>query len=490
MRRITITFLAALALGVIDVWRTTAPTTNAVVFSETMGTNPQKPWTGGGCDNAWIVFTNGLSNPFEQNSNANYGSGHTNGLSFKTGTTNLAESSIITTLGIDARGTSGSLSFYLNTTGLTNNNGWALLINSGGGFTARLSETSGTNHTWRNYTYTLQPADLVSNLLLQFQFSGGAANARIWLDQITLTVTFGTTNVIIPFSAQFVRIPGGNCLMGDQFEYIDLKHYTDEIPVHNVYISPLYMAITPTTCREYCDYLNNAITNGLIEVRTNIVYAAGGTNVFFYTHDASSSSRIQFQNNSFTVLNSRDLHPVTSVRWFGAIAYCNWLSQQGGFDSCYNTTNGDVDFSKNGFRLPTEAEWEYAARAGSEAAYTSGADARRLGGHAWFSENAMKRTHAVAQKRANAWGLFDMHGNVSEWCNDVYSADAYAKSSDKNPQGPASGKRYCLRGGAWNSSADAVRVFKRGGETPGFADACLHRDAIGFRCVRKALPDK
>ena len=106
MSRFIKIFLAALALGVMDVWRASAATTNVVVFSETMALSPAKPWTGGSCDNAWTVFTNGFSNPFEQNGNANYGSGHTNGLSFKVGTTNLADSSITTTAGIDARGDS------------------------------------------------------------------------------------------------------------------------------------------------------------------------------------------------------------------------------------------------------------------------------------------------------------------------------------------------------------------------------------------------
>ena len=342
--------------------------TNFVVFSETMAVAPVKPWTAGGCDNAWTVaFTGG--NPFEQSANSNYGSGNTNGLTFKNGTTNLTDSAITTIQPIDARGDSATLSFFINTTGLTNNAGWAVLLNSGAGFTTRLSENVGTNHSWRNYTYTLPSADLVSNLFLQFQFSGGSTSARIWLDQITLTVTIGTSNAVIPFAAQYVRIPGGNFLMGDQFGYIDLKHYTDEEPVHTVYISPFYMATTLVTCREYCDYLNAALMQGLIEVRSNIVYASGGTNVFFHTHDASSSSRIQYQNGTFVVLNSRDLHPVTSLRWFGAIAYCNWLSQTNGFDTCYNLTNGDVDFTKNGWRLPTEAEWEYAAHGGQTNPY-------------------------------------------------------------------------------------------------------------------------
>ena len=523
-----------------------AATTNVVGFQETMATNTVKPWAGGGCNYAWTVFTNGYSNPFEQNANANYGSGNTNGLSFKVGTTNLTDSFITTAAGIDARGDSATLTFYINTTGLTNNGGWALLLNNGAGFTTRLNETNGTNHTWRSYTYALPPADLVSNLFLQFQFAGGQANAHVWLDQITLTTTIGTSNVVIPFSAQYVRIPGGNFLMGDQFEYIDLKHYTDEIPVHNVYISPLYMSTTLVTCREYCDYLNSALAQGLIEVRTNIVYAVGGTNVFFYTRDASSSSRIQFLNNSFTVLNSRDLHPATSVRWFGAIAYCNWLSQTNGFDSCYNLTNGDVDFTKNGFRLPTEAEWEYAAHGGQTNPYVMfpwGMNTNYDGSFAnWqnsgdpfettndypcttpvgFYNGALRlksdynwpasQTTYQTSDGSNPYGLYDMGGNVWEWCNDWYQNAYYAYCTNNNivtnPPGPVlanadlfptstNGAPYrCLRGGTWwngNSASDYdyghARVSNRdpsyflGGGPPG--DPYGDWSQTGFRVMRQ-----
>jgi formylglycine-generating enzyme required for sulfatase activity len=178
--------------------------------------------------------------------------------------------------------------------------------------------------------------------------------------------------------------------------------------------------------------------------------------------------------------------PAEQVTWAQAARFCNARSRAEKLAPCYNADTGVCDFTQNGYRLPTEAEWEYAARAGSEADYTFGGDARRLGEHAWFAGNAAKKTHPVAQKRPNAWGLFDIHGNVAEWCNDNYAADAYAKSSAKNPRGPAAGKLACLRGGAWNSSAEATRIFVRAGENPGFSDACLHRDAIGFRCVRKA----
>jgi formylglycine-generating enzyme required for sulfatase activity len=129
-------------------------------------------------------------------------------------------------------------------------------------------------------------------------------------------------------------------------------------------------------------------------------------------------------------------------------------------------------------RLPTEAEWEYACRAGTKTKYNTGDNEAALGRAGWFKRNSERTAHPVGQKEPNAFGLYDMHGNVWQWCQDWFGEDYYSKSPAENPQGPAQGALRMLRGGSRNTAASDCRSAFRLGVTP-----LSRTDNIGFRIV-------
>jgi formylglycine-generating enzyme required for sulfatase activity len=143
------------------------------------------------------------------------------------------------------------------------------------------------------------------------------------------------------------------------------------------------------------------------------------------------------------------------ISWDDAAAFCQKLSRKEG----------------KRYRLPTEAEWEYACRAGTATQFNFGDDESQLGEFAWFDGNTGSRrekyAHCVGQKRPNAFGLYDMHGNVWEWCEDWYDREYYKNSPAADPQGPTSGASRVLRGGSWYSAPNNVRCALRYGYTPG-----------------------
>jgi formylglycine-generating enzyme required for sulfatase activity len=151
--------------------------------------------------------------------------------------------------------------------------------------------------------------------------------------------------------------------------------------------------------------------------------------------------------------------PVESVSWFDAVAYCNKLSQREALTPCYQVQEHNVTWQKacNGYRLPTEAEWEYAARAGRPTEYAGSNEVQEV---AWISKNSGGSPHRVGTRKANAWGLHDMSGNVLEWVWDWY-VPFYSGAATTDPSGPIAGDVRVLRGGSFDVGAVYARVTSR-----------------------------
>ncbi|PID26497.1 MAG: serine/threonine protein kinase [Candidatus Cloacimonadota bacterium] len=217
----------------------------------------------------------------------------------------------------------------------------------------------------------------------------------------------GALNEITP--VEMILVEGGTFQMGDHFN----EGESDEKPIHDVTLRSFYIGKYEITQKEYQSVMGN-----------NPSYFKG------------------------------DNLPLESITWYDAVDYCNKLSDQEGLERCYSGygSNFTCDFTKNGYRLPTEAEWEYAARGGvnhSDNYKYSGSN--NIGKVAWYNSNSGKKTHEVGTKVPNQLGIYDMSGNVREWCNDWYSDSYYSNSPSSNPTGPSSGFRRVFRGGSWGN---------------------------------------
>ncbi len=215
---------------------------------------------------------------------------------------------------------------------------------------------------------------------------------------------------------EFVAIEAGSFMMGNE------RYYDDQKPVHEVRISKaFYMGKYPVTQSQW-----EAVMEG---------------------------------NPSH--FNGPDL-PVESVSWNEVQFFIKKLNEME---------------DTNEYRLPTEAEWEYACRADTETEYYFGDDENQLGLYAWYYDNSDRKTHPVGQKLPNTWGLYDMHGNVWEWVQDWY--DYYKNGYSTDPEGPDSGSGRVLRGGCWSNIAGNLRSADRGPNSPDSSNY-----GIGFRLAR------
>ena len=257
---------------------------------------------------------------------------------------------------------------------------------------------------------------------------------------------------------KFVKIPSGSFMMGSGISASEVenqyggkeKWYEREHPQHRVTISkPFYMQTMEVTVGQWRSFARD--TGYKTEAETS-----GGA--YVWTGKWEKKEGTYWDNPGF---EQTDNNPVTCVSWKDAQAFIKWLNRKEGKD----------------YRLPTEAEWEYAARAGSRTRFCYGNNKDGLAEYAWYRDNSGKRTHSVGEKKPNSWGLYDMHGNVYEWCQDWYGE--YSPGSVTDPTGPSSGSRRVVRGGSWSAYAGLCRSADHDRETPG-----LGCDYLGFRLAR------
>ena len=267
-------------------------------------------------------------------------------------------------------------------------------------------------------------------------------------------------------------IPTGTFQMGS------LTGDADEKPVHTVTVSSFHLAKTETTFTQFKIF---------VDATGYVTDAERGDGSFVWDSLGwHKRELVSWRHDERGRLRSRTggdfgNFPVLHVSWLDAARYCNWLSRQFGLEEAYSFSGDTVNsmYNANGYRLPGEAEWEYAATAGRALA-DHPASSGRLHALAWYSGNANHRVPAGALKNANAFGLHDLQGSVWEWCHDWYARNAYTAKSKSDAGGPPGGQERALRGGSWNNNGAHCRITNRSSRYPDFRDG-----SVGFRVARR-----
>lgn len=245
------------------------------------------------------------------------------------------------------------------------------------------------------------------------------------------------------WAGEMVLVKGGSFNMGNS------RGETGEKPVHQVTVGDFWIGKYEVTNAQFCSFLNEKGNR-----------SGGGTRWLDMNADLCG---IRMIGNRFSPKTGAESQPVGEVSWYGAVAYLQWLSSKTGHQ----------------YRLPTEAEWEYAAHGGQEATRTTYAGSNNPDVVAWYNSNRSDRSRLVGQKAPNELGIYDMTGNVWEWCSDWYLATYYQSSPNSNPPGPASGSKKAIRGGCWRNIPEDIGNTVR--NSSGLAETY---DNLGFRVCR------
>ncbi len=312
-------------------------------------------------------------------------------------------------------------------------------------------------------------------------------------EKVTITLKPGkgpqTTEKPVTELQPSATVPQDMVLIGGGwFEMGSNKGDEDEKPVHPVYVNDFSMGKYEVTRGEFLEFV------GETEYRTDA--EKGGGAIVFDGSEWPNKSDANWLSPYFKQSNK---HPVVCVSWNDAISYCNWRSKKEGLTLVYTISKNSVsaDFNANGYRLPTEAEREYAARCGEKAyeySWGDGYPIRKRSGN--IADETLKRkfpnwtiwggyddgyvfTAPVDSYDPNEFGLYDMSGNVWEWCWDWYGKDYYKSSPNRNPTGPTSGTSRVIRGGSWNNWPSDVRAANRNDSPPGNSSS-----SVGFRLSR------
>jgi formylglycine-generating enzyme required for sulfatase activity len=289
-----------------------------------------------------------------------------------------------------------------------------------------------------------------------------------------------------------VLVPAGTFTMGSDEE----EGGTAEMPEHSPDLSAYYIDTYEVSNLKYAEALNWAMERSLIEVTgdsepNGIAWNGPGTagEAFLYMDAESNENnqcRVTWDGSAFGVDSGWDNHPVVWVTWYGAAAYCNWRSGMAGRTMCYDWDTWECNFSANGYRLPTEAEWEKAARGSTDERtypWGEGIDCTRCN-YSPDIDLCIYYTAAVDDPTyaddVSPYGAWQMAGNVWEWCNDWSSDEYYAGSPVNDPTGPVSGAFRVSRGGSWWDGEYHSRCANRGWDSPGD-----FYDRLGFRMVRR-----